>query len=153
MTAKAVERTINRLSIELGKDRRTVAKVLKDTEPVRVEGRYRYYTVRQYIDALENQSINGLDSSLAQARLTRARRIKIEMENEKLMEGLVRAEDVELWWKNHVAQAREVFLAMPEKIREPLANASTVAEVEQLLKSVVYEALDEVAGIGRPDTP
>jgi len=42
---------------------------------------------------------------------------------------------------------------MPTTLAHQVLSATEYGEVEKIIKDAVYEALEEVAGIGLPDTP
>ncbi len=53
-------------------------------------------------------------------------------------------------WQGQIANCRAKLLALPPKVAAQAVGADYV-EIEQLFKSVIYEALDELAGDGVPE--
>ncbi len=53
-------------------------------------------------------------------------------------------------WQGQVANARAKLLALPPKAASQVLGMESYVEVEQVIKDIIYEALDELAGDGVP---
>lgn len=93
----------------------------------------------------------GLDLAQERAALARSQRTKIDLEIEVLQKTLIPAEQIEREWADIVASARAKLLAIPTRGASLVLAAEDRAEAEQILKSLVYEALDELARDGGAD--
>ena len=153
MALKAQRWTISSLAVELGKDKRTMARLVADVDPVYVDGKSSYYLMKDAVDRLVSDKGKKLDPSQEAAKLNQARRTKVEIETLIIKGDLCRTEDVAHWWMNATSAAKTKFLAMPTRLAHQVLSATEYGETERILKECVNEALDELAGRGRPDTP
>lgn len=60
-------------------------------------------------------------------------------------EVLVPAEDVKAVWSNHIVAAKTKLLGMPTKLAPVLTDISDPAEIQQEVKRLVYEVLEDLA--------
>jgi len=80
----------------------------------------------------------------------RARLTKLEYEEQA--GKLIRADDAERVWTRFVVNCRSRLLAMPSRLAIQLAGESDSAKVHDLVRDVVYEALEELSRYGQQDT-
>jgi phage terminase Nu1 subunit (DNA packaging protein) len=99
---------------------------------------------------LDNRSKGDLDYTQERAKLTRLQAEKVTLELEQQRGNLLPLEMVIEGWQGQIANARARLLALPPKVAAQAVGADYV-EIEQLFKSVIYEALDELAGDGVPE--
>jgi hypothetical protein len=51
-----------------------------------------------------------------------------------------------LAWQGQVANARAKLLALPPKVASQVLGIESYVEVEHVIRDIIYEALDELAG-------
>lgn len=93
----------------------------------------------------------GLDLAQERAALARSQRTKIDLEIEVLQKTLIPAEQIEREWADILASARAKLLSIPTRGASLVLAAEDRAEAEQILKALVYEALEELARDGGAD--
>lgn len=91
-----------------------------------------------------------LDPVAERARLNQAQADHAELQLAELRGKSVLAEHVLEFWAGMVAAVRAKLLALPAKIAQRVAPPGRIAEVEALVRELVYEALTELAGSGLP---
>ena len=138
------------LSRLTGFARETVAKRLIDMEST-VRGNAKLYDSMVALPLLYGYQSDSLyDLTEQRARLTYH-----QAENEFLKEqenkgALVRAADVLAAWQMKIAATRAQLLSMPSKAAPMAFTATSPHEVEGIIRGIVFEALDELAGSGLP---
>lgn len=97
--------------------------------------------------------LNGrtLDLTNERARLAKAQADKTELEVAELHGEMVRVPEVTEAWSKHIAAARARLLALPSKAAARVAAPALLAETQELLRGIVDEALNELAGDGLPE--
>ena len=98
---------------------------------------------------LDNRTGGDLDYTQERAKLTKLQAEKVTLELEQQRGNLIPMELVIEGWQGQIANCRAKLLALPPKVAAQAVGADYV-EIEQLFKSVIYEALDELAGDGVP---
>ena len=53
-------------------------------------------------------------------------------------------------WQGQIANARARLLALPPKVAGQVLGMESYVEVEQVIRDIIYEALDELTGDGLP---
>jgi transcriptional regulator with XRE-family HTH domain len=108
---------------------------------------WRHAYVRHLIDlASGHLSEDGaLDLTEERALLARAQRLKLEIEMDKLKGKLLDAEEVDIAWREMIMASRARLLALPQRAALAVVAAKTTAEVAEVLRVIVYEALTELA--------
>jgi phage terminase Nu1 subunit (DNA packaging protein) len=86
-----------------------------------------------------------LDKAQEEAKWTQARRKKTELELQIMKGELHRSEDVQLVMSDMLGNFRARLLALPSKIAPQLLGKTDIIPVKDLLKSAVYEALNELS--------
>jgi phage terminase Nu1 subunit (DNA packaging protein) len=79
------------------------------------------------------------------ARLAKLQSDKIQIEIDTLQGRLIPAELVEKEWTNLVARFRARIIAIPSKLAHQVAVMQSVPEIEELIRALAYEALNELA--------
>ena len=115
-------------------------------------GRYELVpVVRAYIHFLRDRKIqgdvHGDDYSTYRTRLTKARAEMAEKENAQLDSKLIPADDAKDAWTAMVANARARLLSIPNKIAPLVCAAETINEAREIIKTEIYEALNELANV------
>jgi len=95
---------------------------------------------------LDNRISGDLDYTQERAKLTRLQAEKAKLELEQQRGNLIPLELVVVAWEGQIANCRAKLLALPSKVAAQAVGANYV-EIEQLFKGVIYEALDELAGV------
>lgn len=107
-----------------------------------------------------NKPAEAIEAELAaeKLRLTTAQANKTEHEAEKerlqvevLSKSLIPSEEVEKEWTEVLARVRAKLLTIPSKGASLVIAANSRIEAEGILKSLVWEALDELAKGGGAD--
>ena len=93
-----------------------------------------------------------LDLEQERALLARAQRHRVELEVEQLRANLIPRDLSVATWQALVASARAKLLSMPTKVAHAVVAATELAEAEGIVRSHVYEALNELASDGLPDS-
>lgn len=115
-------------------------------------GRYELVpVVRAYIHFLRDRKIqgdvHGDDYSTYRTRLTKARAEMAEKENAQLDSKLIPADDAKQAWSAMVSNARARLLSIPNKIAPIVCAAETINEAREIIKTEIYEALNELADV------
>lgn len=90
------------------------------------------------------------DVETERARLIKAQADKTELEVAELHGELVRVDDVTDAWSQHISAARAKLLSLPSKAA-PRVMPGRIAETQELLRNIIDEALNELAGDGLPE--
>ena len=151
--------TLNALAVELGRDRRTLARLLEDLPPDdaqtdtagREHRRWRLARVIEHIYA----STDELDLNAERARLAKAQADKTEIENEVRAGRLLEQDRVIREVGDMLAAFRARVIAIPDAVGQ-LFDPATARKVVPALRARLYEALAELAeyrpGPPRPDS-
>ena len=143
----------------LGKSQPTLttwAKQGMPIEAVSVRGKAQVYDTAKVIDWMlkreKDKYLSTPDSVLdvteQNARLLFHRANNEAMKEQERSGELIPAEAVMLGWHDHVFAVRARLLALPTKIAPEVLHLSTLREIESAARELVYEALDELAGLG-----
>lgn len=123
-----------------------------NVEPVDKMGREKFFSVKDVLtnriqnhEAKRQPSGEELDLQKERARLTH-HQANMAFLDERVKEGeLIPAEVVEQVWCNVIANFRSKVLAIPTKSAHALINIDDITEIQDILKSQIYEALEELA--------
>lgn len=115
-------------------------------------GRYELVpVVRAYIRFLRDRTVRGDvqgdDYTTYRTRLTKARAEMAEKENAQLDSKLIPADDAKQAWSAMVSNARARLLSIPNKIAPIVCAAETINEAREIIKTEIYEALNELADV------
>jgi len=88
---------------------------------------------------------------LQKTRLTKAQADEKELQVKALRESLIPAEEVELEWSSMIANARAKLLSLPSKAASQVLAAKDRIEAEEILRTMVNEALAELAQGGEDE--
>jgi phage terminase Nu1 subunit (DNA packaging protein) len=95
---------------------------------------------------LGNNIRGKLDYTQERAKLTKLQAEKVKLELEQQHGKFLPLEMVILAWQGQVANARAKLLALPPKLASQVLGMESYVEVEQVVRDIIYEALDELAG-------
>ena len=109
----------------------------------------------QYINHLRKaarytKKDGAADIAEEKARLTKAQADKAELEVSELEAKLIPADLVADTWIDYVANARAKLLGLPSRVAHQVLTLDSYAEVEEVIKQQVHEALQELAENGIP---
>ena len=102
--------------------------------------------IRDHVDPNVNDE---LDLTQERTRKEKEQADKLEMENALTRGETVLVEDVEKIWSDEYTRVKNKLLAAPPKLAPLMMGVKTTAEAEEIIKSVVEEALNELS---KPDT-
>ncbi len=148
MSTKANEYTVSKLSVDLRIDVRKLSRLLEGLPHHRQKGTSKYYWLRDVFDHMMKGSNEDLDVQQENARLSEARRIKLEIETKILNGELVYLADVQNLWANHITNCKTRLRGIPHKYTHRIMAEETHAGGLRLLESGIDEALNELAGHG-----
>ena len=97
---------------------------------------------------LGNHSGGELDYTQERAKLTRLQAERVTLDLEQQRGKLLPLEMVILAWQGQIANARAKLLALPPKVAAQVLGMESYVEIEQAIRDIIYEALDELAGDG-----
>lgn len=149
--------TLNGLAVELGRDRRSLARDLEGLEPDKVErkgGRTeRRYRLKRVVEHLYRSQpgspVEDFDNQ--RERLAAAQAEKVEMENAVRAGQLVEANKVMAAWADHVAAARSKLLGTPTKIGPMATNIKDPNVIATIVRTEIYAAINELADWEPPE--
>ena len=145
--------SLSGLAVELGRDRRTVAKILEGLEPASSDGRGPKYLMADVINKLIGSG--DLDATHEKARKDKALADKTELQVAQMRGDLLDAEDVAQVLGDHIVAARARLLTMALTLAPQVAIEPDVVKCRRLIEGVVHEALGELREIaiaGRADS-
>lgn len=96
-------------------------------------------------DGAEETSIGGCNYFAERALLTRAQRIKTEMEVMAMRGEMHYAEDVEAVMNSMISAFRARSLAIPSKAALLLRGKTSLSEVQEILTKQIHECLEELS--------
>lgn len=141
--------TTAEISEIFGISTRRVQQLAKDGVFVRVgHGQFDLpASINAYIEyRLDDTKEEGmLDKTTEEAKWTRARRQKTELELQIMRGDLHRSEDVKRVMNDMLGSFRARTLSIPSKIAPQLVGLTEIPPIKELLKRGVYEALEELS--------
>ena len=147
--------SLNSLSVELGVDRRTLARKLGGLDPDETvrQGRRisRRYLLARVIDHLHG----GYDLDPAQERARRDKESadRIAMQNAERREQLVPAGDIEAAWTHIALVIRSHLLNGPSTLGPQLLHQTDANVVAEAIRTWLYNALEHLAEWTPPTQP
>jgi phage terminase Nu1 subunit (DNA packaging protein) len=103
--------------------------------------------VQGYIRFLQERMQSGDDPDLTRERalLTKVQRETAELELAAMRGDMHKSEDVMTVWTECVVNCRSRLLAVPAKLAPVLFEAESVVDIQEILKTAICEALNELA--------
>lgn len=136
--------TQNNMAIMLGRDRGTIKRIIADHS---IEGRkygaWEYFKVADVVNAMVEG--DRLDLQQERAKLAKRQTEKAEIQIAQMRGDLIDATEVEARWTRLVANCRAKLLAIPTKIAPDILSMDNLAQVQDAVKTVLYEAMRELA--------
>jgi len=118
--------------------------------PYTKKGKQVFFEMDTLKNWLDNRSSGDLDYTQERAKLTRLQAEKVTLELEQQRGNLLPLEMVIEGWQGLLSNARAKLLALPPKAAAQVLGMESYIEVEQVIRGIIYEALDELAGDGVP---
>ena len=97
---------------------------------------------------LDDRSNGELDYTQERAKLTSLKAEKVTLYLEQQRGKLLPLDMVIEAWQGQVANARAKLLVLPPKLASQALGMESYLEVEQAIRNIIYETLDELAGTG-----
>lgn len=140
----------------VGKTTQTLTTWQKNGMPIFADGRnglsnqYQTADVIQWmidreISKLSITGSEGHDYEQERARLTHHQANKTALEERQLKGELIHVEKVEYVWGKFISAFRSKCLAVPSKIAPRVQLLSELAEIEQEIRTSIYDALEELS--------
>lgn len=150
--------TLNRLALELGRDRRALGRDLEGLKPAesirkgnRTERKWRLRDVVEHLYAQRPADDAEHAFENERERLAAAQADKYEMENALRRNELAEVAAVHAVWTDHIAAARAKLLAMPSKLGPQLTNVADARILSSRIRAEVTAALAELADYEPPE--
>lgn len=144
--------TLSGLAVELGRDRRSLARDLEGLDPDksehkggRTERRWRMRRVVEHLFRPQGGAVAAEDFDNQRERLAAAQAERVEMENAIRRGELAECAAVAAGWAEHIAAARAKLLSLPAKLGPQLTNISDASVAADKIRAEVYAAIDELA--------
>lgn len=136
-----------------GKDRATVKRRLEELEPVKVlkrQVKYDLKTALKYIfepmrPEFEDEEADFLNPILEKAKLDRARRVSVELDNKIKKKELIPKEELKSTLSNIFGAVRSKLLNIPIKAVQSVPENPSKKVLQAHLKKQVNEALKELS--------
>jgi len=94
----------------------------------------------------------ALDLETERTRLTAAQADRQELALQREKGSLIPADLVLSTWQALVANARAKLLHLPTRVAPEVVAATSLPEIQEAVRKLVYEALNELADDGLPET-
>lgn len=141
--------TLSALAVELGVDRRSLARRLEGLTPASESTRgkrtERLYKLAAVVAHLYERERPGLDLNDERAKLAVLQQEKLQLEIAELRGELVRVPAVEERWHELLAAVRAKLLALPAKLAIAVAPPDRIQSAQDRAQALVHEALSELA--------
>lgn len=139
--------TISGLEQEIGKDRRTIGRILEGVKPDgKANGRDAWF-IKTFLRAAENSGGGSvLDGAAEKARLDKARADLAELELATKEARLVPASAIEKAWGNIATEVRTRLMSIPASTAPLITGKQSTVEIEAIIREQVDEALKAISG-------
>ena len=143
-----MELSLSELEQLTGKTYRTIRKRIKRLKPIREEGSKIIYDSAESLELIYHKESDGeLSLDQERAKLAHIQTKKLELEYKKLDGTLVDAKEVVEAYSKRILAARAKFLKIPVRLAAIFKAIETPDELQAEAKTLVWEALDEVANV------
>lgn len=143
--------TLNGLAVELGRDRRALARDLEGLEPdttrqtgSRTERRWRLRHVIEHLMRPTGESTEGLDAEQERARRDKEAADKLALENAETRGDIARVSVMVREVGSMLADHRQRALGIPSKLA-PMLVGLTAPGIQIKLEDAIYELLGDLA--------
>lgn len=160
------ELSLNQYQELTGKSYRTIKKRLERLDPLRTDGKSVFYQPKEALPLIYSELTEthasadetgsgegeGFGSGPPHVQLTKQRtRVeklradKLQLEIDQLKGNLFGAEKIKSDWEEMTGAFRAKMLGLPARVSLQLAQLKTPAEIENLLRRTINEALSELS--------
>ena len=139
--------TISGLEQELGKDRRTIGRILEGIPPDgKASGRDAWF-IKTFLRAFDNSGDGqALDGAAEKARLDRAKANLAELDLAQKEGRLVPASAIEKAWGSIATEIRTRLMSIPASTAPRITGKMSTVEIEAIIREQVDEALNAISG-------
>lgn len=139
--------TLSGLEQEVGKDRRSIGKILEGYPPDgKANGRDAWF-IKTFLKASGNSGDGAaLDGAAEKARLDKARADLAELDLSVREGRLVPASAIEKAWANIATEIRTRLLSIPASTAPRITGKLTTVEIEAIIREQIDEALNAISG-------
>ncbi len=123
-------------------DRRTLNKMFADIQPVQQDGRAKYYTLKQFVEAVRGKAGTGYE--MERTRLTKAQAEHEELKVEAFKGQLLDAGDVAQRWGDMTLAFRAKMLALVPRLSSFAISATDLRDIEDFTREEIHAALNEL---------
>ena len=138
--------TLTQLGQLVGRKPETIRRMLDGLEPIRTDGRSRFYESRPALERIFGT--DTIDLSRERARLASAQAGAQELKNEETAGRLLDRDEVIQTWSQRIIAAKSKLRSIPKRLRSRVPRFT--ASMARLVQQMIDEALDELAGDGIP---
>lgn len=107
--------------------------------------------VKYHLDKLQQYGDEGRTIPEERARLLKAQGDRVEIQNDILRGKLIPFDDVLMHWEGLFVNFKTKMLAIPMKAAQAAIGAGSIEDIEDEIRYLVLEALDELSSEGVPD--
>ena len=112
--------------------------------PYTKEGKTVFFELEELQEWLDDRSGGELNYTQERAKLTKLQAEKVSLELDQQRGSLIPMELAIATWQGHIGNARAKLLALPPKVAGQVITMDSYREIEQLVTSLIHEALDEL---------
>lgn len=139
--------TVSGLEQEIGKDRRTIGKILEGVPPDGKANGRDAWLIKTFLRAMEGSGGGDvLNPAAEKARLDKARADLAELDLAVKEGRLVPASAIEKAWGNIATEIRTRLMSIPASTAPRINAKTTTVEVEAIIREQVDEALKAISG-------
>jgi phage terminase Nu1 subunit (DNA packaging protein) len=102
-------------------------------------------TIQSYVKYLQDRIEGRTDQKSESARLTKLRADKAEKELAQINSELIKSDLAMMAWGTVIQNIRTKLISIPNKAAPLVVGLKSPAEIDSLLKKMVYEILNELA--------
>lgn len=142
--------SISKLHELTGIDRRTITRRLSPLTPDNQGNVGHFYDSEDALRLVFGVGSGDLDPQQEKALLDRTRRELLEIEVDIRKQNVIPADIVQTHWEKMVGDCRAGLLNLPNRLATKVVGAATHQEAEREARTLIYEALHELAKPGTP---
>jgi phage terminase Nu1 subunit (DNA packaging protein) len=112
--------------------------------PYSKRGKQVFFNLDELKTWLDERACGELNYTQERAKLTKLQAEKVSLELDQQRGSLIPMELAIATWQGHIGNARAKLLALPPKVAGQVITMDSYREIEQLVTSLIHEALDEL---------
>jgi hypothetical protein len=145
MAYKPSEMTASQIQTELGIDGRKLGQYLARINPIRENGKFKYYLIQDVIEAIYKNKSNIVPIDELKKKKLNAEAELAELEVEKEKGSLIPVKYIERQWANLVIACKSKLLSIPTKLAPVLANETDINICKNMMEEQINQALMELS--------